>query len=112
MAGYSVVEELFDKHYRVLRVDYGRSRVYIIDYYARLPKPVDCSEELDLGGVTLCYTKLGLCEAVVSQVGGVVELISLRLYADQDADPAGGSLGRARELCTSEASKLLEALGA
>ena len=107
MNGYSVLEELFDRHYRVLRVDYGDSRVYSVDYYARLQKNPECDDKLELGGVTLCYKKLGLCEAIISIVGDMVELISLRLTTSISGDPAGGSLGKARELCLGEASKLL-----
>ena len=107
MNGYSVVEELFNGHYRVLRVDYRSSRVYSVDYYARLQKPPECDDKLELGSVTLCYRKLSLCEAVISIVGDVVELISLRLTTNTSEDPAGGSLSKARELCIGEASKLL-----
>jgi hypothetical protein len=109
MSGYTVLEELFDKHYRVLRVDYGAERVYSVDLYARLSKPPVCHDTLSLGKVTLCYVKIGLCEALVSIVGDVVELINAKLVVRVDEDPAGGSLAKAREICLAEASKLLGA---
>jgi hypothetical protein len=110
MDGYSVAEELLNGHYRVLRVDYDGRRVYSIDYYIRLNNAPKCVEKLSLGDVTLCYVRLGLCEAVVSIVGSVVELISARLSVEVEGDPAGGSLVKAREICSAEISKLLEAL--
>ncbi len=111
MDGYSVVEEFANKHYRVLRVDYGGRRVYSIDYYIRLGKAPECGEKLSLEDVTLCYVKLGLCEAVVSIVNDVIELINARLIVEAEEDPAGGSPVKAREVCLAEISKHLEALG-
>ncbi len=108
MSGYSVVEELFNKHYRVLRVDYGVERVYNIDFYFRLSKTPTCHDTLSLDNVTLCYVKLGLCEAVVSIVGSVVELINAKLYTKASEDPAEGSLAKAREICLAEVLKFIE----
>ncbi|MEN2999357.1 MAG: hypothetical protein ABDH61_02130 [Acidilobaceae archaeon] len=54
----------------------------------------------------LCLKRLSLCEAVIAIVEGRAELISLRLYAEEAEDPAGGSLERAREICLREAEQL------
>ncbi len=110
MSSYSVVEELFDKHYRVLRVDEGSRRIYSIDYYIRLPKPPQCHDTLSIDNVTLCYIKLGLCEIVVSIVDEIIELINAKLIVDVSKDLTGGSPAKAREICLTEISKFLEVL--
>ncbi len=102
--GYSVVEEYYRPHLRVLLVEAGGFRLYSIDVYA-VPGPGElrCREVLDAGaGARLCYSILkGGCEAVVVEVPGEGrrEVVSLRLAVPVESDPAGGSPSRAAEYC-------------
>jgi len=106
-----VEEQVFDGHYRVVAVKVGGRVVYSVDYYARLPRvPSDCSFSLELEGApsSLCYVPLGGgCEAAIVVSPRRVELVSLRLVAPLDADPAGGSLAEARRLCVERAESWL-----
>ncbi|MEM1873090.1 MAG: hypothetical protein QXS85_03555 [Acidilobaceae archaeon] len=111
--GIAVLEEYFDRFYRVIRVDSpGGDRLYSIDYYVRLSKaPRSCSEVLALDSVQLCYAKLNLCEALILiYENRRIELISLRLKTRTDSDPVDGSLSKARALCVEEAQRLVEAM--
>lgn len=108
-----VLEEYFDRFYRVVRVDSpSGERLYNIDFYAELSRrPETCLDTLSLGSVELCYVKLQLCEAVVLVYKEKrFETISLRLKTRVERDPAEGSLSRARSLCLEEARRFLEAL--
>ncbi|MCS7106544.1 MAG: hypothetical protein NZ902_00280 [Acidilobaceae archaeon] len=89
-----------------MRIDAKGERLYSIDAYKPLEGQVSCDRELEEGGVRLCLKRLGMCEAVIAVVKDRAELISLRLYAREAEDPAGGSLERARELCLKEAELL------
>ncbi|MEM4677841.1 MAG: hypothetical protein QXP76_01250 [Acidilobaceae archaeon] len=108
-----VLEEYFNRFYRVIRVDFPNGeRLYSIDFYAELSKPPErCFDALSLGSVKLCYARLRLCEAVVLVFEEKrFEAISLRLKTKAEGDPAEGSLSRARNICLKEAQELLEAL--
>jgi len=106
-----VEEQVFDGHYRVVAVKSGGRILYSVDYYARLPEaPRECSSTLEVKGSpsSLCYVPLGGgCEGAVVVSPGRVELVSLRLSAPVDDDPAGGSLSEARRLCVERAEAWL-----
>ncbi len=113
MPGYTIEEEVYEGHYRVVAVRAGDMIVYSIDYYKRLPAIPECTEELALpqSPSRICYVDLGGgCEAAVIVSPGRVELASLRLTASADNDPAGGSLSEARRLCVERAESWLDSL--
>lgn len=103
----SYAEEYFDRFFRVAKIE-GKTRTYLIDVYKELSSAelISCERKLSMGPLSLCYMKLGTCEAVISMIGGRAELISLRLIVRPEDDPAGGSLEAARKICLEEAERL------
>jgi len=100
LTGYSIEEEVFEGHYRVIRIDTGDTRIYSIDVYKLLQEPVDCEEQVRLGEAELCYKTITKgCEAVILRTPGRTELVNLRLHTRPRDDPAMGSPARARNLC-------------
>jgi len=101
LPGYSIEEQVFDGHYRVVKIDTATARLYTIDVYKRLSsEPDSCDNEIILAGTRLCYKKItNNCEAVILVTPGRVELVNLRLHATPQRDPAGGDPARARTYC-------------
>ncbi|MEB3806078.1 MAG: hypothetical protein GSR73_00980 [Desulfurococcales archaeon] len=108
ITGYILEEEVFDNHYRVVKIRSGDWVLYSIDVYKLLPKAVECDDKLVEGPVTLCYKRVDDCVLTVSMVNDRVELVNIRLQARADEDPAGGSPSRAREYCLGRVKGLLE----
>lgn len=114
MPGFLLEEEVFEGHYRVVKVVSGDEIVYSIDFYKRLKGEPPCDVVLETGSspASLCYHRLSQdCEAVIVKTPGRVELVNLRLYTSVERDPARGSLGEARRICMERAAKLLDAYG-
>lgn len=99
--------EHYEGYARILVLEGGGVKLYIIDHYELLEKEPSCDKAIELEGARLCYIELGEgCEAVVLITGGRREIISLRLYTAIDRDPAQGDPGRAREHCLRTLSNL------
>lgn len=114
MPGFLLEEEVFDDHYRVVKIVQGDKVVYSIDYYSRLAGDPECDAHLETGSspARLCYYRLTPnCEAVIVKTPGRTELVNLRLYTTTSEDPAHGSPGEARKICLERAAKLLETYG-
>ena len=97
-----ITEHWLDKHRRAYIVDEeDGSRIYSIDFYAKLNSPPkDCKDALTVGPSTLCTVSAGdSCEAVVHVTQGIVEVISVRLRTRTDSDPAGGRPEEALRIC-------------
>jgi hypothetical protein len=83
ITGFLVEEEVYDSHFRVVKVTTDDSVVFSIDYYKNLPSKPSCKTVLKRSGVELCYIDLGdNCIAVISEVSGRVELVNLRLITN------------------------------
>ncbi len=109
--GFLVEEEVFNGHFRVVRIDTGDSRIYSIDYYRLLEREPECSSSLERGGARLCYIDISEdCQAVASIVQGRVELVNLRLV-DRGQYGKPLSLREAREMCLERVEKWLEKEG-
>ena len=105
--GVLVEEEYLDRHFRALKIDCDKKRLYSIDVYLLLPKSarLNCYYTLEAGGpARMCYVRLGLCEGVVVIAGDRAEIVNLRLLADKASDPAGGDIRVAARLCMNELS--------
>jgi len=105
----------FDGPSRILVLEGGGERIYVIDHYEPLPGPPaagECVEAIELGEVALCYIDIGEpCRALALITGGRAEVISLRLHTTVDGDPASGSPRAARELCAEALRSWLMARG-
>ncbi|MEM1611080.1 MAG: hypothetical protein QXQ57_05495 [Sulfolobales archaeon] len=103
MAMLRVVGSYFDGLSRILILEGGSVRLYMIDHYEILssrPRRELCSEVLEVGEAMLCYLELGgSCRVLILVVGERAEIISLRLLTTIEGDPAGGSPKAAREHC-------------
>ncbi len=95
-----IVKEHYEEHARILVLEGDRERLYIIDHHELLEIDPKCSKIIELGETKLCYIELGeVCEALALTVGDRREIISLRLLAPIDRDPAEGNPSIAREHC-------------
>ena len=98
-----VVEEYFDKFYRVIMVERDGERLYSIDVYIPIEKlELSCSMTLENehSNAKLCYTDIGGgCTGVILGVNENMEIINLRYLTRVDEDPFTGNLSKARDFC-------------
>ncbi|MDT7889812.1 MAG: hypothetical protein RQ885_12685 [Desulfurococcales archaeon] len=106
-----LVNSYFNGLSRILVLEGGSTRLYIIDHYQLLPKHPSlerCTRVLEVGASKLCYMDLeGRCQLLILIIDGRAEIISVRLITTTEKDPAEGSPKRAKEYCLASLSNVL-----